>query len=172
MALLLGISMVMQEKERGTAALMLAKPLSRGAFLAAKAVALGLSFAIGIALAGAGGYYYTALLFGAPNAGGWLALNALLTLFMWVYVSWALLCSTVSRSQVMAGALAFGGMVVLSVLGSLPGLAKYTPNGLINWGANLALNMSGTGWPALGVSAAIIVLSLLAAWAVFQRQEL
>lgn len=86
LALLLTMGAVAQEKERGTAALMLSKPLSRGAFLAAKALALGLALAAGTALAGAGAYYYTVLLFGAPSAGGWLALNALLALFsgsMW-----------------------------------------------------------------------------------------
>ena len=172
LALLLGMGAVVQEKERGTAALMLSKPLSRGAFLAAKATALGLVFTASTALAGVGAYYYTMLLFGAPSLGGWLALNGLLALFFGVYVAVALLCSVVGRSQVMTGGLAFGGLVVLGGLGSLPGIGDYLPSRLLSWGASLALHQSGAAWPALAVSGAIIVVSLLAAWAILERQEL
>ena len=172
LALLLGMGAVVQEKERGTAALMLAKPISRGVFLAAKVAALGLTFAVSTALAGAAGYYYTTLLFSAPRLGGWLAMNGLLILFFWVYMAMTIFCSTISRSQLMAGLLAFGGMLVLSGLGVVPVIGWYMPSRLVAWGTYLALGMGGEAWRALGVSFAIIVLSLLAAWAVFQRQEL
>src|SRR3990172_1804393 len=42
---------VAQEKDKGAAAMMLVKPLPRGAFLAAKFTALGVTFAASIALA-------------------------------------------------------------------------------------------------------------------------
>ena len=71
LALLLAMGVVVQEKERGTAAMMLVKPLPRGAFLLAKFVALALAFLVGLALAGAGGYFYTLVLFGAGCGRFW-----------------------------------------------------------------------------------------------------
>ena len=46
---------VATEKERGTAALILTKPVSRAAFLVAKLVAIGLTLAVAVAVATAGG---------------------------------------------------------------------------------------------------------------------
>src|ERR1700733_14274769 len=57
LALLLTMGAVTQEKERGTAAMMLSKPLPRWMFLTAKFAALGLIFAASLALAGLGAYY-------------------------------------------------------------------------------------------------------------------
>ncbi len=172
LAILLTMGAVAQEKERGTAALVLSKPLPRGPFLGAKAAAQGLSFAASTALAGAGAYYYTTLLFGAPSAAGWLVMNALMAVFFGVYVAVTLLCSVLSRSQAMAGGLAVGALVILGGLGSLPTIGDYLPNRLLTWGANLALNMEGAFWPALAISVAIIALSLLVGWAILRRQEL
>jgi len=171
-ALILAMGAVVGEKERGAAALILSKPLSRGAFLAAKALALALAFGAGLALGGAGAYYYTALLFGAPSLGGWLALNGLMWLFFAVYIALALLGSVVARSQAMAGALAFGALIVVGGLGSVPRLGEWMPSKLLSWGSSLALHQSGAAWPALAASLALIAAALLAAWAIFRRQEL
>jgi len=40
------------------------------------------------------------------------------------------------------------------------------------WGTGLALGVGSAAWPALGVSLALIVVSLVAAWLIFERQEL
>src|SRR5260221_9281764 len=77
LALLLTMGAVSQEKERGTAAMMLSKPLPRWVFLAAKFAALGLTFAAGLALAGAGAYYYSVLLFGPLDLAAWVGVNGL-----------------------------------------------------------------------------------------------
>ena len=84
LALLLTMGTVVQEKTRGTAALMLVKPLPRLTFLLAKFVALALAFALTIALAAAACYYYTWLLFGVLGWRQWVALNILLLLFVLV----------------------------------------------------------------------------------------
>jgi ABC-type transport system involved in multi-copper enzyme maturation permease subunit len=75
LALLLTMGAVAQEKDKGTAAMMLVKPLPRATFLVAKFTALALTFTATIAIAGAACYYYTWLLFGALDAPRWLALN-------------------------------------------------------------------------------------------------
>lgn len=71
LALLLTMGAVTQEKNRGTAAMMLVKPLPRSTFLLAKFGALALMFALTIAVAGAACYYLT-LLGAIPGLGDYL----------------------------------------------------------------------------------------------------
>jgi ABC-2 type transport system permease protein len=172
LAVLMTMGSVAQEKDKGTAALMLVKPLPRLVFLAAKMAALGLTFATGIVLAGVACYYYTMLVFETLSLSAWLALNGLLLLFILVYVALTLLCSTLSKSQVVSGALAFGFLVVLSALGAVPRLGDYLPGRLTTWAASLFAGGGDSAWPALAVSVGVIVAALLAAWLIFERQEL
>jgi len=172
LALLMTMGAVAQEKERGTAVLMLVKPLPRSTFLLAKFVALALAFLLCLALAGLGGYYYTLLLFSAPAPWAWLALNLLLWVYMLVYVALTLLASVLVRSQAAAAGLGFGAMLVLEAIGAIPGVGKYLPGQLANWGTALLADPTVRFWPALWISLGLILTSLLAAWAVFRRQEL
>jgi ABC-2 type transport system permease protein len=171
LALLLTMGAVAQEKERGTAAMMLVKPLPRWAFLGAKFVALLLTFAAGLALGGAGAYYYTYLLFEPMDVGRWLALNGLLLLFLMVYVSLTLLCSVIMRTPAAAGGVAFALLIVLAIPGVVPQVGQYLPGHLVALAAAL---MAGAtlGWAAVGVSAGIIVAALAGAWLIFRQQEL
>ena len=172
LALLMAMGAVAQEKDRGTAALMLVKPMPRQVFLWAKFVALGLTFTVGITIASAAAYYYTIALFEALDILRWLALNGLMLLFLLVYVALTLLCSTVSRSQVLAGGLAFGLVILLVSLGAIPDIRPYLPGQLLAWGAGLAAGDGAASWPALGVSAGLVMAALTAARAIFERQEL
>ena len=172
LALLMTMGAVAQERDKGTAALVLVKPMPRFVFLWAKFAALGVTFIIGIAVAGAACYYYTLILFQALNVPRWLALNGLMVLFLLVYIALTLLCSTVSRSQVVAGGLAFGLVIILSIIGIIPGAGRFLPGQLLSWGGGLAAGRTETAWPAVWVSFGIIGASLAGAWAIFDRQEL
>ncbi len=172
LALLMTMGSVVQEKDKGTAALMLVKPLPRWAFLGAKFVALGVTFLTATLLAAVAGYYYTLVLFEPLDLWPWLALNGLFLLFVLVYLALTLLCSTVTRSQVAAGGLAFGLLILLSLMGSIPRLGDWLPGRLLSWGGELALGGSTPAWGALGVSLGLIVAALVGAWAIFRRQEL
>jgi len=171
LALLLTMGAVAQEKDRGTAAMMLVKPLPRWSFLLAKFAALAVTFAVSLALAGLGAYYYTALLFGPQDFGRWAALDGLLLVFVLVYVALTLLCSVVARSQAAAGGLALGLLIVLSISGAIPQVGRYLPGELVTWGANLMLG-GEPAWPALAVSLGLIGAALFAAWRLFETQEL
>ena len=172
LAVLMAMGIVAQEKDKGTAALVLAKPMPRGAFLLAKFVALAVTFLLSLALAGASCYYYTWILFRPLDFTGWLALNGLLWLFLLVYVALTLLCSTVARSQVVAGGLAFAGVVVLSILGAIPRLGQAMPGQLLTWGTRLAMGAQRHSWSALAVSLALLAAALAAAWLSLRQQEL
>jgi ABC-2 type transport system permease protein len=172
LALLLTMGTISQEKDKGTAAMMLVKPLPRSAFLGAKFLGLTTMFAITLALAGIACYYYTLLLFEAMDALHWLVLNALLLLYTLVFVALTLFCSTLTKSQAAAGGIALGLMVILGLVGAIPGLGKYLPGELITWGARLMQGDTSTSWTAFGISLGLIVIPLLAAWMIFERQEL
>lgn len=172
LALLLTMGAVAQEKDKGTAAMMLVKPLPRSSFLAAKFAGQMVMFALALGAAGIACYYYTLLLFEALDIIPWLVLNALLLLYLLVYVAITLFCSTLTKSQAAAGGIALGVLVLLGLIGAIPGFGKYLPGELITWGSRLVQGDVTASWSALGVSLGLIIVSLLAAWLVFRRQEL
>jgi len=172
LALLLTMGAIAKEKDRGTAAMMLVKPLPRMTFLVAKFTALALMFAVAIAVAGAACYYYTWLLFGALDVPRWLALNGLMLVYVLVYVALTLLCSVVAKSQAAAGGLALSLLFILGLTGSIPGLGEYLPGQLLVWGGGLMAGKTEAFWPALWVSMGIIVVALMGARLIFERQEL
>ena len=173
LAVLMGMGMVSQEKDKGTAAMVLAKPLSRTAFILAKAAAMGASFLIGTALAAGAGYYYTLLLFEALPFGGWLALNGLLLVYFGVYAALTLLASTLNRSMLGSGVTAVGFIIVLALVEMIPAAGKLLTGGLLAWAGNLALGSGESpAWGALWVCLGLIAAALTASVLVFRRQEI
>lgn len=170
--LLVTMGVVAQEKDKGTAALMMVKPLPRGVFLMAKFVALAVTCALSIVIAAAACYYYTLLLFEALDVPSWVAVNGLLLLFLLVFAALTLLCSTIARSQVVGGGLAFGLLMLLTAVGALPTIGNYMPGRLMGW-ARVLMNRAGAAsWAALWGSLGLILVALVAAWQIFERQEL
>jgi ABC-2 type transport system permease protein len=172
LALLVTMGVVVQEKERGTAAFFLTRPVSRETFLLAKYAALTVTFVISLALAAIGCWYYTLVLFEPLAWGPFLALNSLMLVVFLVYMSLALLASTIARSNGVAVGLAFAGLILIAGIGAVPTIGEYFPGRLFSWGANLMMGGKGTAWPALGISLGIIFIALLAACIVFHRQEI
>jgi ABC-2 type transport system permease protein len=172
LALLMSMGSVAQEKERGTAANMLTRPVSRETFLLAKFTALTITFAASLLLAALGCWYYTLLLFQALDWAPFLALNGLMLIVFLVYIAMTLLCSTLARNQAAAAGLAFGGLVLLGGLGALPRIGDYLPGKLFSWGMALLTSKADSAWPALWVSLGLILVMLLVAGIIFRRQEL
>jgi ABC-2 type transport system permease protein len=175
-ALIIGILITMgsvaQEKDKGTASLMLVKPLSRWTFLLAKLMALLVVFGVSILLASLGAYGYTLFLFGSMPLLPWLMLNGLLLVYTLVYVALTLFFSTLGRSQALAGGLSLAALVILGVLGSIPGVGEFMPGQLANWGAALMARTGPSAWPALWISLGMILVSLVGGWLVLSRQEI
>jgi ABC-2 type transport system permease protein len=173
-AILLAMGSVATEKERGTAALILSKPVSRGAYLAAKLVTIGVTLAAGLGLAAIGGYAYTTFLFEAPNAAGWAGMTLLLFLALFAYATLTFLGSTLTRSVVAAAAIGIGGMIGLAILAGFPTIAPYLPAGLSGEPA-AALALGTDPGPLLGPILANVALTATFAalsWLIFRRQEL
>lgn len=172
LGVLLTMGAVAQEKEKGTAAMMLAKPLPRGAFLGAKFLGLAALFAVGLAAAMLAAYYYTLLLFEAMDIPHWLLLNLLIFVYVLVIIAITLFCSTLTRSQATAVGISAGFLVVAWLASAVLGVGKYLPGELITWGVRLMAGNTTSSWVALAVSLGLIVLAFVAAWLVFRRQEL
>jgi ABC-2 type transport system permease protein len=174
-AILLSMGSVATERERGTAAFVLAKPVTRTAFLAAKLVALGIQFAIAIGLATAGAWLYTALLFHRPPILPWVELGALVWLSTAVYASITFLGSVIARSSLGAAGIGFLGLIVLSLLSIVPNFTTWLPAGLSAVAKSVALRETSPDLDpvlTITISIAIAAAAILLAWWRFRRAEL
>jgi ABC-2 type transport system permease protein len=172
-ALLLPMGLVAREKERGTAAFVLTKPLSRLEFLTAKLVSLGLTLTAGVAIGALATYWYTALLFTPVSVAGFYAASLLVLLSLFVYASFTFLGSTLMNAQLPAVGIGLAGWIIVSILGVFPGIEQYTPAGLLDPAAQLALGLTPQHlWVSIAASVALLVLMLLLAWLSFRGQEL
>ena len=172
-ALLLPMGMVAREKERGTAAFVLTKPLSREAFLAAKLVALVTLLGVGVLLAAIATYIYTAILFQPPALGGFLGCTALVLLSLVVYGLITFLGSTLASSQLPAVGIGLAAWVLLSLVGINATAARLTPAGLMDPASALARGATPDHL-LLSVSANLVLcaVAVALAWLAFRRQEL
>ena len=171
LALLMTMGVVVQEKERGTAAFFLTRPVSRETFVLAKFASMTVTFIASLSIAAIGCWYYTYVLFEPLAWGPFLALNGLMLIIFLVYMALSLLGSTLARSNGVAVGLAFIALIVIGLGGSLPTIGDYFPGRLFSWGVTLMLGGTDAAWPALGISLGIIAAALIIACIVFRRQE-
>ena len=172
-AILLAMGAVATEKDRGTAALLMTKPVSRPAFLLAKFVAIGVNLLLAVAVAGALAYYYTLVLFEAPPAGGWAAMCLLLWLAIYAYAALTLLGSTLAGSAAGGAGLGIAFLVVTLILSALPRIGEYMPQALLGPARALAIGVPTGNVAGPVVATALIVVGAYAvAVLAFRRQEL
>lgn len=173
LAILLGMGAVAGEKERGTAAIILSKPLPRWSFLLSKFMAQALVYLVALLLGTLGAYYYTLVLFEPLALGPFLFGGVLLWLWLLVFTAVTLLGSTIGKSIGGAAGVALLGAVLLLLLGTFPTVGQFFPAALVSWAAQLGLPgevpFNGAALSANGV---LILLFLVTAVALFERQEI
>jgi ABC-2 type transport system permease protein len=178
-AILLAMGLVASEKDRGTAAFILSKPVSRRAFLGAKLAALAAVLGGSTIIAVVAGWIYTALLFEPLPVVGWVWLAILVTLWLLAFATVTFLGSVVTGSTVAAGGIGFVALLALGIVSAIPQVSKLTPGGLLGPATELAANtatVTDLGWSNLGlpiVSTVVLIAAAVAlsAWS-FSRQEL
>lgn len=170
--ILVTMGTVALERERGTAAVVLSKPVSRLAFLLAKFVALTITFGVSLGLAALACWFYTVVLFGALELRMFVQVTMLAGLYLWTLLAVTFLCSTLFRSQIAAGGAAFGVYVGLSLLSMVSQVKDYLPGALLDAAGRLALGASADVSRAATVSLALVVACVLVAWRVFEGHEL
>ena len=175
-AIALAMGAVSGELDRGTAALVLAQPATRPAFLAAKLVAIGFVLGVSVVVASAVAWIYTAILFEPLPIGGWLAMAALSWLALMAWASVTFLASAATGSTTAAAGLGFVALVAISLLAVVPALDHVLPSGLTLPAIQLGAAVDGVdGGQVLSATLGTIVLILAAlAGAVFtfRKREL
>ena len=172
-AILLAMGSVAGEKESGTAAFVLVKPVNRFAFLAAKFSGLAMTMAAAVVLCGLAAYLYTWLLFAPLSVLGFGAACLVILLGLLELAAVTFLGSTLVRSSVPAAGIGLVALVVAGIVSSVPNVGHFTPFGLNELASDLALQQTATGWvwPLLA-NAGFVVVTLTASWLVFRRQEI
>jgi ABC-2 type transport system permease protein len=174
-AIILAMGAVATERDRGTAAFILSKVASRGAFLGAKVFAIGAVLLIATLLAVGVGWIYTAVLFEPPSVGGWLAMAVLAWLGLSAWAAITFLGSTVTGSAAAAAGIGFLALLVVSLAAAIPNVGRFTPGGLADPALGLALGSAVDVVDVITpvVSTIILIGACLAAaaWS-FRRQEL
>jgi ABC-2 type transport system permease protein len=170
LAVLVGFGAIVGERERGQLALIFPHPLPRRVFVLAKFAALAILFGVALLVGAIADYAYTVLLFDAPDAGGFLALVALLYVWLLCLIGLTLLASALGRNMTTAGAIAFGLVLLVSLVGTFTRLA---PGALTEWGRLLANGMDAPArWGALVVTLALTAASVAASALILERQEI
>ena len=173
-ALLLAMGSVAWEKERGTAGMILTKPASRAAFLAAKLVAISLTLGFATMLGCGFGYVYTLLLY--PSVfplGGYVAMALLMWWMCVAFAAITMLGSTVTRSAIAAAGIGLLSMLVFGILAALPVVGDYSPSSL--GGPALKLMLGQDPGPIAGpvlVNIVLVPALFFVTWLAFRRQEL
>ena len=178
--LLVSMGLLAGEKERGTAAMTLSKPVPRWAFVLSKFDALALALLPILLLAGLGAGYYTNLLFTPGlNLGLFLLGNMLLWLWLLAMAAAVLLGSALGRTTLIGAGLGLLFTTLLLIGGAFPQAAALLPSGLIAWVTQMGLppaaeaaTPAATGaWGALAGTVVVILFCLLTAVGVVERQE-
>ena len=173
-ALLLAMGSVAWEKDRGTAGMILTKPASRAAFLAAKLI--GISITLGFAtLIGCGfSYVYVLLLYPAPFAlGGYVAMALLLWWMLVGFAAITMLGSTLTRSAIAAAGIGMLALLVLGIVAQLPVVGDYMPTSLGKIASDLVMGRdSGFVLGPILFNIALVPALFGIMWLTFRRQEL
>ncbi|MGI2336383.1 MAG: ABC transporter permease [Dehalogenimonas sp.] len=172
-AVLVTMGAISGERRSGTAVMTLSKPVSTGAFVTAKMMAISFSFIIGLVLGGIGAYGYTWLLIGEGNLGGFIGQTALIAVYLIFCVNLTLVFSSLFKNSLAAGGAALGVLLATTGLGAIPWVSRVMPGSLSSWGNHLAAGESGGAeWLALGVTLALITGGTYLATRILKSKEI
>jgi ABC-2 type transport system permease protein len=165
-------SLISGERKSGTAILVLTKPVSRSAFVVAKAAVHSAFVALAVSLGTLLTWGATAAVFGkAPGAALWSSAFAWLA-FGVLLVAMMTLLSVLVTSQAGAAGIGLGAFAFISIAAVWEPLAKYSPAGLAGAPMTLAAGKeSAILWPVATALALAVVLVAFAAL-LFRKKEL
>ena len=173
LAVLLGMGAIAGEKEKGTAAMILSKPMPRPTFVTSKFLAQGLVYLLAFALAGVAAYYYTFFLFGDLDAGSFAFVTFLLWLWLMVYAAATLFGSALAKSTGIAAGIAVGITAILLLAGGIPNFGALAPGSLVSWAGQIALGDEvAPNAGAIVMSAVLVLLAIVASIAVLEEQDI
>lgn len=171
---LVAMGAIAGERATGVAATVLTKPVGRGEYLSAKAIAYGLLAAVSGLVGMAATTYYTQVLIGDVNWADAMIGTLLYLPNLLLAVAVTLCCSAFMKTPLAAGGTGLAAVVVLNMVPKYLGsfIAGAYP-GALSEAANKAIagQAFAPGRPVTGVLL-VVVLALVAGWAVLRRQEI
>lgn len=159
-AVMVAMGAVANELRHGTAVTTLSKPVSRGAFVTAKLVAISFTFLLALSVAASFCFFYTTGLIGEANAAAFLQFNLLTGLFLVFCLAITVFFSCLFKSSLAAGGLAITFIISQTMMTSLPVIGNYLPAKLLAWGAAIIAGQAQPYWGAIGVTVALTVLAV------------
>lgn len=168
----IAMAAVSSERERGTLAFLMSKPVGRASFLVAKLAGVATTLALGTLVAAGSAFFYTTLLF-APPGGGFalLCVAALLVLLVFGTITFA--ASAITGSAVAAAGAGMGALVLFGIVSTLPSIGAYTPAGAISRAVEVVAGAPADGLLGPLVAQLVyIAIAFIAALVVFRRQEI
>ena len=167
-----GAASVAAEHRAGTSVLVLTKPLSRGAFVTAKAASgllvLLLATAVGTALCIA----VTVVLFDTAHIAGFVASVGVWLALAAMFVTLMVLLSAATGRQAPAAGIGLGVYVALFVLTGFPAARERTPAGILAANDALIKGRDVALAVPLATTLALAAVFVVAAVFVFRRKEL
>ncbi|HXG25830.1 MAG TPA: ABC transporter permease subunit [Candidatus Binatia bacterium] len=174
-AILLAMGAVAGERSRGTTALVLARPVSRSAYLLAKLVAIAMTVGFATVLGVLGAWLWSMLFFELPPVLPWAQMAVLVWLAVLVPASITFLGSTVFDSPLGAAGLGLGAQVLFVLASATPTPSPLLPTQLAAVARGAALEGFDPGVEppvTIAVAAGIVAVSLGIAWLRFRRRDL
>lgn len=161
------------ERRSGTAQLVLTKPVSRTAMVAAKVLSNWLLVLVTLVVSAAICVGITAVMFDTTLIGEFVAWAALWYLLACLMVALAVMLSVVLKSQAGAAGAGIAIYFGMSVLALWQAVRDHTPVGLLGAGDRILIGAEDVSvvWPVVTGIVSVVLLLSLASWA-FQRQEL
>jgi ABC-type transport system involved in multi-copper enzyme maturation permease subunit len=117
-------------------------------------------------------WVYTVVLFGPIDLVLFAQVGLLSGLYLWTTLAVTFLCSTLLKSQIAAGGLAFSVYAFTALLGIVPQIKAYLPGALVEGATKLALTDSADAGRAVVTSLILVLACFVAAYRVFERREL
>jgi ABC-2 type transport system permease protein len=171
-AVLVAMGAIANELKHGTALITLSKPVSSGAFVFSKFVAISLTLLVSQAVAAIFCFGYTVWLIGEAAVLPFLWMNLLMALFLIFCLALTIVFSSLFKSSLAAGGIAVGTTFTLGFLSSLPVIGEYLPSKIIGWGVNLLGGTGETYWGALVVTVVGVFVCLYSSQRILKRKEI
>ena len=155
--------------------MIMSKPMSRWVFILSKFSAQLIVYSLGFAIATLGAYYYTIILFGPFDFFDFIVISLLLELWLLTYVAITLLGSTIGKTTGAAAGISLAGSVLILLAGNIPQVGMLFPSGLTAWATQIGSEVTEDvmiNGGAVALAIVIIVMCIITAMGVFEKQEL
>ncbi len=150
----------------------LSKPVSRGAFVSAKLIAMSLTFLVSLTVASLFCFAYTVWLIEDASIWAFVGLNLLLGLFLVFCLAVTLLFSSFFKSSLAAGGLSIAVLIGQAGLSAVPLFGNYMPGKLLGWGTNLLTGRGDSYWWELTITIVAIWLCLYLSQRLLKNRDL